>query len=528
MDNKFCQGPTSLLIENNLLYLYLPMSTIDDLIKIIKEGNYKNNHHRLSFIPHFRRRKSAIDLDLVRLAYDFAAEAHQGQKRKSGEPYINHSLETAIILAKVGMDQDTIIAALLHDVPEDTDYSLVDIEKNFGPEIAKLVSGITKLGVIKYRGIQKYAENLRKMFVSMAQDLRIILIKMADRLHNLKTLAVLPPEKQKRIAQESLEIYAPIAHRLGMGHLKGELEDWAFPYVYPQEYQWLKKEVLPKIELKMEYDQKVIKVVKKQLTSHKIKIISIHGRAKRLYSLYRKLIKPHYNRDVSKIYDLVAIRIIVPTVADCYNVLGIIHQLWKPLPGRIKDYISQPKPNGYQSLHSTVFCLEGKITEFQIRTPEMHEQAEYGIAAHWRYEETGKKSERFGGKGYTIPKKLKWIEELVKWQKEIQDSQQYLKALTVDVFRNRIFVFTPKGDVIDLPEEATPVDFAYHVHTWIGDHCSGAKINGQMTSLDNKLKNGDVVEIITDKNRKGPSRDWLKFVKTNAAKSKIRASVPKH
>ncbi len=495
------------------------------LIKILKEGNKGNN--KIPLFPNLRRQKPEYDLDLIRLAYDYAEQAHQGQKRKSGEPYINHSLETALTLAKMGLDQDSIIAALLHDVPEDTNYSLVEIEKNFGPEVAKLVAGITKLGIIKYRGMEKYAENLRKMFVSMAQDIRIILIKMADRLHNLKTLDSLPAEKQKRIAQESLEIYAPIANRLGMGHIKGELEDLAFPYVYPEKYEWMQKEIIPKIETKMEYIRKVIKVIEKELQQQKTKILSIHGRKKRLYSLYLKLQKPHYNGDVAKIYDLVAIRIIVPTVADCYQTLGIIHRLWKPLPGRIKDYIAQPKPNGYQSLHSTVFCLDGKIVEFQIRTPQMHEQAEYGIAAHWHYKESEKKTKKLGQKGYTLPKKLEWIQDLVKWQKNIADNQQYLKSLSVDFFKNRIFVFTPQGDVIDLPEEATPVDFAYHVHTWIGDHCSGAKINNRMASLEDKLKNGDVVEIITDKNRKGPNRDWLKLVKTNAAKSKIRSNMQK-
>lgn len=499
------------------------MAKIDDLIKILKE----KGNNRIPIFPHFRRKNAEYDLDLIRLAYDFAAEAHQAQKRKSGEPYINHALETTMTLAKMGMDQPTIIAALLHDVPEDTSSSLVEIEKNFGAEVAKLVAGITKLGIIKYRGLEKYAENLRRMFVSMAQDIRIILIKMADRLHNLKTLKALPPDKQKRIAQESLEIYAPIANRLGMGGLKGDLEDLAFPYVYPKEYQELKKETLPKIKTEMECIEKVIKVVKKELEQQKIKIISIHGRAKRLYSLYKKLQRPQYNGDASKIYDLVALRIIVPTVADCYQTLGIIHNLWKPLPGRIKDYIAQPKPNGYQSIHSTVFCLEGKVVEFQIRTQEMHEQAEYGIAAHWHYKESDKKPKKLGDKGYTLPKKLEWIEDLVKWQKDIQDNQQYLKSLSIDFFHNRIFVFTPKGDVIDLPEEATPVDFAYHVHSWIGDHCIGVKINGQMVNLEAKLKNGDVVEIITDKHRKGPSRDWLKFVKTNAAKGKIRAGAGK-
>ena len=514
------------------------MTRLDDLLKILKEDNKGN--HKIPMFPNFRHKNSGYDLDLIKLTYEYAQKAHKGQKRKSGEPYINHCLETAIILAEMGMDQPTIIAGLLHDVPEDTDYSLVDIEKNFGDEVAKLVSGITKLGVIKYRGMEKYAENLRKMFVSMAQDIRIILIKMADRLHNLKTLEALPKEKQKRIARESLEIYAPIANRLGMGHIKGEIEDLAFPYLYPKDHVWLTKEVMPKIELAMEYIEDIIKMVTQRLTERKIKIISIHGRPKRLYSLYKKLIKPHYNYDPSKIYDLVAIRIIVPTIADCYNVLGVIHEYCKPLPGRIKDYISQPKPNGYQSLHTTSF-IDGKIVEIQVRTPKMHEQAEYGIAAHWHYKETegkptslaSRRSGRLGGpkkindKGYALPKKLEWIENLVKWQKNIQDDQQYLKSLTVDFFSNRIFVFTPKGDVIDLPEDATPVDFAYHVHSWIGDHCAGTKINNRMTTLDATLKNGDVVEIITDKNRKGPSHDWLKFVKTSAAKSKIRAGAGK-
>ncbi|MDD2807837.1 MAG: RelA/SpoT family protein [Patescibacteria group bacterium] len=497
------------------------MSTVEDLIKILKTGDSSSS--RLAILPYFRKNSSAYDFDLIRLAYDFAAEAHRGQTRKSGEPYINHPLETAIILAKMGLDQPSIIAALLHDVPEDTNYTLVEVEKNFGPEVAKLVAGITKLGIIKYRGMEKYAENLRNMFVSMAQDLRIVLIKMADRLHNLSTLDSLPAEKQKRIARESLEIYAPIANRLGIGSIKGELENLAFPYVYPDKYQWMKKDVLPKVELKMEYLQSVIKVVKKELVANKIKFISVHGRQKRLYSLYQKLIRPQYNGDLTKIHDLVALRIIVPSIGDCYQALGVIHRLWKPLPGRIKDYIAQPKPNGYQSLHTTVFCLEGKIVEFQIRTIAMHQQSEYGIAAHWHYKETGKTDKKIGEKGYTLPKKLNWIEDLVKWQKNIRDNQQYLHSLSIDFFHNRIFVFTPEGDVIDLPEDATPVDFAYQVHTWIGDHCVGSRVNSQHSPLETKLKNGDVIEIVTDKNRKGPNRDWLKFVKTGAAKSKIKS-----
>lgn len=498
------------------------MPKLNDLLKILKEGNIKASEKH-PILAYLRRNKPEYDLDMIRLAYDYAVEAHKGQKRKSGEPYISHPLQTAITLAEMNMDQPTIIAGLLHDIPEDTSHSLVDIEKNFGEEVAKLVAGITKLSIIKYRGMEKYAENLRKMFISMAQDIRIVMIKMADRLHNLQTLDALPKDKQKRIAQESLEIYAPIAHRLGMGYIKGEIEDLAFKYVYPEKYQWMEQKIIPKIELKLEYVEKIIKTVEKKLKEEKIEIISIRGRKKRLYSLYRKLRKPHYAGDPTKIYDLVALRIIVPTVADCYKVLGIIHHNWNPLAGRIKDHISQPKPNGYQSLHSTVFCEGQKIVEFQIRTPEMHHQAEYGIAAHWYYKETDKDLKKMG-KGYTLPKKFEWMQDLVKWQEEIQDNQQYLKSLSIDFFHNRFFVFTPAGDVIDLPEGATPVDFAYHVHSWIGDHCTGAKINNRMSSLDAELKNGDVVEIITDKKRKGPSYDWLKFVKTSAAKSKIKTA----
>lgn len=505
------------------------MPTLDDLLKAIKASS-KQPSWRIPVIGNLRRNRRTIDLDLVKLTFEFAQEAHRGQTRKSGQPYVEHCLATAITLAQMGMDQETIIAGLLHDVPEDTAYSLVDIEKNFGAEVATLVAGITKLGKIKYRGIERYSENLRKMFISMAQDIRAIVIKMADRLHNLETLQYLPPKKQRRIAEESLEIYAPIADRLGMGQIKGEIEDRSFPYVNPEAFEWMQQEVLPKVELKKEYIERVIKVIAKELADKKLKVVSINGRPKRIYSLYQKLMKAPYDRDVSKIYDLVAVRVIVPTVTDCYNVLGIVHQLWKPLRGRVKDFISQPKPNGYQSLHTTVFGLEGKIVEIQIRTPQMHAQAEYGIAAHWYYKEAGDRINwrRIGDRGHTLPKKLKWVEDLVNWQKEISDSQQYLTSLAFDAFGNRIFVFTPKGDVIDLPEAATPVDFAYHVHTFIGDHCAGARINNQLVSLDTALKSGDVCEIITDKNRRGPSRDWLRFAKTTAAKTKIRANAGKH
>jgi guanosine-3',5'-bis(diphosphate) 3'-pyrophosphohydrolase len=498
------------------------MSTINDLLKLVKDENTRG----ISRIPGVTRllRNQAYDPVAIQLAYDYAADAHKGQFRKSGEPYIIHPLETAMIVATMGLDQDCIIAALLHDVPEDTSVTLVDIEKNFGKDVARLVTGITKLGVIKYRGMERYAENLRKMFVSMAQDIRIILIKMADRVHNLRTLDALRPDKQLRIARESLEIYAPIANRLGMGYIKGMIEDLAFPYVLPEEYAWMQKEILPAIKIKAESVESASKILRKELEKEKVKIIELRAREKRSYSLYVKLIDKEYNRDLSKIYDLVALRVIVPTVADCYNTLGIAHKLWKPLLGRIKDYIAQPKPNGYQSLHTTVFGPEGMIMELQIRTPEMNQQAEYGIAAHWHYKELGNKQARLGVKGKKVPQKLKWVEDLVRWQQEVQNNEQYLQSLSIDVFRDRIFVFTPEGDVIDLPEDATPVDFAYHVHSWIGDHTTGAKVNAHMVSLDHKLKNGDVVEIITDKNRKTPGQDWAQFVKTAAARGKIRAA----
>ncbi len=503
------------------------MPTIEDLLKILKSGGGKKITEKNLILSYLKRQKPNYDLVMIRLAFDYAKDAHKNQRRKSGDDYINHPLRTAMTLANMGMDQSTIIAGLLHDVPEDTDINLVDIEKNFGPEVAKLVAGITKLGVLKYRGIEKYAENLRKMFVSMAQDIRIVMIKMADRLDNLRTLVALPKEKQERIARESLEIYAPIANRLGMGFIKGELEDLAFPYLYPEKYQWLKDEVMPKMDLKLEYLQTVIKEVRSKLKEEKLKVIEIYGRKKRLYSLFLKLQRPQYKDDPEKVFDLVAVRIIVPTVADCYHALGIVHKLWKPVSGRIKDFISQPKPNGYQSLHTTVFCFDGKIVEFQIRTPDMQQQAEYGIAAHWFYKESPGSRRKVVDKDHALPKKFNWIQDLVSWQKNIADNKQYLDTLSVDFFKSRFFIFTPKGDVIDLPEGATPIDFAYHVHTWIGDHCSGARINNQIASLDAKLKNGDMVEIITDKNRKGPSRDWMGFAKTHAAKNKIKSALSK-
>ncbi|MDP6571726.1 MAG: RelA/SpoT family protein [Patescibacteria group bacterium] len=460
--------------------------------------------------------KLKVDKDLVRLAYDFAKDAHKGQVRKNGESYINHPLCTAITLAKYHLDQDTIIAGLLHDVPEDTDKSLADVKKEFGPNVAKLVEGITKLGKLKYRGIERYTENLRKMFVAMASDIRVIFIKFADRLHNLKTLDALESKKQERIARETLEIYAPIANRLGIWQLKGQLEDLSFKYLYTKDHKELKialdKNFSERGDLLKELRLKVADMLKKE----KIKIIEISGRTKDMWSLYRKL--QAHNNELHRIHDIIALRIIVPEVADCYKALGVVHNKWRPITNRFKDYIAQPKPNGYQSLHTTVFCDRGKTVELQIKTLAMHQAAEYGIAAHWHYDEKG---------SIKLDEGLDWVQELSKWQKEIQDSKQYLDSLKIDVFQDRIFVFTPKGDVIDLPENSTPIDFAYHIHTEIGDKATTARVNNQIAALDSHLKSGDMVEIVIEKGRKGPNRDWLKFVKTRAARDKIKAGSPK-
>lgn len=452
------------------------------------------------------------DLDTIRLAYDFAAEAHEGQFRKSGEPYIIHPLAAAHYLADLRIDPLIISATLLHDVPEDTPVTLEEIEKNFGPEITSLVRGITKLGKLKYRGVERYIENLRKMFVAMAEDIRVMIIKFADRIHNLQTLDALPPQKQYRVALESLEIYAPIANRLGMGEMKGQLEDLAFKYVYPKEYRRVKKIMEEKLKGKETCLIHMQKEVQIELKKAGITFASIHGRKKKLYSFYQKLEKK--DNDVSKIYDAVALRIVVPTIADCYATLGIVHKIWKPIKGRIKDYISQPKPNGYQSLHTTVFEEHGEIVEFQIRTPSIHEEAEYGISAHWHYDEQGSR----------LPARdIQWAKKLAEIQKDILNKLSDLEAIKIDFLQTRIFVFTPKGDVIDLPENATPVDFAYHIHTEIGNKCNGAIVNEKMVSLDSQLNNGDVVEIIIDKNRKGPNQDWLNFVKTHTAKAHIKS-----
>ncbi|MBI3638402.1 bifunctional (p)ppGpp synthetase/guanosine-3',5'-bis(diphosphate) 3'-pyrophosphohydrolase [Candidatus Wolfebacteria bacterium] len=460
-------------------------------------------------------------LNLVKKAFDFSKSAHEGQKRMSGEPYFQHSYKTALKLIEWRLDPQTIIAGLLHDTIEDTPYDLEKIKNEFGEEISFLVEGVTKLGHLKYRGAKARAENLRKMILALSQDLRVVLIKLADRLHNMKTLSAIPPQKQKRIALETYEIYATLAYRLGMQGLAGELQDLSFPYLYPEEYKWLTENVKERYEERVKYLEKVRPILEKALGENGIEIIKIDSRAKRYASLYRKLKRHEMNLDL--IYDLVAERIIVKTIEDCYAALGIIHQMWPPLPGRIKDYIALPKPNGYQSLHTTVFCVDNKPTEFQIRTQKMNEEAELGIAAHWVYEEEKENSES-GEKKVVFGKKreLGWVKQLREWQKDFPDSEEFIDSLKIDFFKDRIFAVTPKGEVIDLPAESTPIDFAYHVHSEIGDQAAGARVNNKIAPLDYKLSSGDVVEIIIQKNKK-PSESWLSFVKSEAARKKIQA-----
>ncbi len=459
------------------------------------------------------------DQELIRSAYEMAEKAHFGQKRASGEPYFNHVFETAKILAELGMDTTTVAAGLLHDVLEDTEVTEEEMGKAFGEDILNLVKGVTKLGTLKYRGHERHVESLRKFFVAMANDLRVVIIKFADRLHNLRTLEHLREDKRKRIAIESIEVYAPLANRLGIGKMKNELEDAAFPYAYPKEYAETEEILKEKAELYKKSLDEVRTVLEKELGKNRINSIELHDRMKHKYSLYRKLVK--YNMDIEKIYDIVALRVIVNNVEDCYRVLGLIHSLWKPLPGRIKDYIALPKPNGYQSIHTTIFTGLGGIAEIQIRTREMHQEAEYGIAAHFAYKEDGENAKIKNGSKY------KWIEELQNLNYSPDQPHNFIEHLKMDFFNDRIFILTPKADVVDLPADSSPIDFAYSIHSDIGDHTAGAKINGKMSPITSTLKNGDIVEIITNKNS-NPSSKWLEFTKTTVAKKHIRIYLEKN
>jgi GTP pyrophosphokinase len=467
--------------------------------------------------------KLILENGRIKRAYDLAQKMHSGQKRKNGEPYFNHVLITAEKIAEWRLDEDTIIAGLLHDIVEDTGYSIEKIKEEFGKDVAFLVGGVTKLGKIKYRGVERQVENLRKFMLALSQDLRVIIIKLADRLHNMQTLSALPPQKQKRIALETSEIYASLAYRLGMHWISGELEDLAFPYIYPREHQWLINNVKEKYEERASYVEKTKPIIKKILEDAGVQVLSIDYRAKRYSSLYKKLLR--YDMDIDKIYDLVALRIIVKDLENCYGTLGIIHNNWPPLPNRIKDYIALPKPNGYRSLHTTIFFVENKITEIQIRTKEMHDEAESGIAAHWAYE-ISKNTKKYNEKkaSFASKKELQWINQLKKWQNDFASPEEFLESLKIDIFKDRIFIITPKGEVVDLPAGSTPIDFAYQIHSDVGNSCTGAKVNGKIVSLDYQLRSGDIVEIHTQKNKK-PSESWLEFVRTNSAKNHIKDSL---
>lgn len=453
------------------------------------------------------------NFDLIRLGYAYAHKAHQGQKRKSGEDYIIHPLGVARILAELQLDAITITAGLLHDVVEDTEIELEEIKREFGEEVALLVDGVTKLSRIEFKSKEEQqVENLRKMFLAMAKDIRVILIKLADRLHNMRTLKHQPPEKQKEIAEETIEIFAPLAHRLGIFKLKWELEDLALRYLDEEQYYHLVQTINMKRQEREDYINEVIGILQKHLKEMGIDA-DIQGRPKHFFSIYNKMTKQ--GKSINEIYDLIAVRVIVGTVKDCYGVLGVIHSLWKPIPGRFKDYIAMPKPNMYQSLHTTVIGPRGEPFEIQIRTWEMHRTSEYGIAAHWRYKEGSPLSDR------EFEDKLSWLRQLLEWQRDMRDAREFMDSLKVDLFSDRVYVFTPKGDVVELSAGSVPIDFAYRVHTDVGHRCVGAKVNGRIVPLDYKLKTGDIVEILTSKTGT-PSRDWLNIVKTSQAKNRIR------
>jgi GTP pyrophosphokinase len=456
--------------------------------------------------------KPNANFELIEKAYNLSKQAHEGQERVSGDPYITHPVEVGCILAELEMDESSIAAGILHDTIEDTTFTYEQVKKEFGEEIAELVDGVTKLTKIPYTTKQEIqAENFRKMFLAMAKDIRVIIIKLADRLHNMRTLKFMNKDKQIQKARETMEIYAPLAHRLGMHKIKWELEDLSFRYLDEKNYYDLVEKIAKKRREREEYINNIIADVAKKTEEVGIEV-DIEGRPKHLYSIYKKM--STQNKTIDQIYDLFAIRLIVDTVKDCYTVLGLMHELFKPMPGRFKDYISMPKPNMYQSLHSTVIGPEGIPFEVQIRTWEMHRVAEVGIAAHWQYKE--------GGSGEkTYAEKLSWLRQMIDWQKDARDADEFMENLKIDLFTDEVFVFTPKGDVKNLKAGSNPIDFAYSIHSAIGNRMIGAKVNGRIVNLDYELKNGDIVEIITSGASNGPSRDWLKIAKTSQARNKI-------
>ena len=472
--------------------------TIDDIVSEVKHT------------------QPGADVDLIRRAYDLAKEAHEGQKRASGEEYIIHPLNVAYILSDMHLDEAAISAALLHDVVEDTTFTIEEMQEKFGGEVALLIDGVTKLGKIEYKSKEEQQlENYRKLFLAMARDLRVILIKLADRLHNMRTLKYMRADKQKRIARETIEIYAPLANRLGISNIKCELEDLCLRYLEPEIYYDLVENVSQKRQERQAFIDEAMAQLREKLESSGMKA-EIRGRAKHFYSIYKKMRRD--NKSIAEIYDLSAVRVLVDTEAECYGVLGLIHAMWKPMPGRFKDYIAMPKSNGYQSLHTTVMT-SGYPLEIQIRTFAMHQVSEYGFAAHWKYKETGKSATA----GDAYDQKMSWLRQMVNLQQELNDPREYVEALKVDVFSDEVFVFTPKGDVIGLPKGSIPLDFAYRIHTEVGHHCVGAKVNGKLVPLEYKLKNGDIVSIITNKANNGPSRDWLNIVASSETRNKIRS-----
>ncbi len=465
----------------------------------------------LELIEKVLQTRPASDIELLRRSFDFAAEHHRNQSRKSGDPYLSHPLEVAHILADMKLDIPTLSAALLHDIVEDTRVTSVRIEERFGPEVARLVDGVTKISRLDLLAPEaRQAENVRKMLLAMVNDVRVVVVKLADRLHNMRTLGFLSSEKQQRIARETLDIYAPIAHRLGMGLIRGELEDLSFSYLEPEAFQELQNTVVSKRREFEAFLSELQETIRKRLEENGI-AAEVDGRVKRLYSIHQKSLRQH--RTIDQIYDLLAVRVITDTIRNCYAALGVIHQVWRPVPGRFKDYIAMPRPNLYQSLHTTVIH-SGQTFEVQIRTQEMHRIAEQGVAAHWRYKDGKDVSD-------ADDQRILWMRQLIEWVKDMQEPSDFMSTLKVDLYPEEVYAFTPKGKVLALPRGATPVDFAYAVHTQVGNQCIGAKVNGQIVPLRHRLSNGDVVEILTQKGH-APSRDWLNFVCTSRARSKIR------
>ncbi|MBF6604238.1 MAG: bifunctional (p)ppGpp synthetase/guanosine-3',5'-bis(diphosphate) 3'-pyrophosphohydrolase [Chloroflexi bacterium] len=471
-------------------------------------------HLRAALLESVRRHHPEADLALVERACDLAAEAHADQRRASGEPYVTHPIAAAQIVADLGIDPTAVAAALLHDVPEDTEYGLVDIEERFGPEVARLVDGVTKLSKFStHSHEQQQAENIRKMFLAMAEDIRVVLIKLADRLHNMRTLAGLPVEKQQRIARQTMEIYAPLAERLGIWQVKWELEDLAFKTLEPDAFRDLARLLDTRRRSRETYIDRAIETLRPELAQAGIEA-ELQGRPKHLYSIHKKMLRK--GAEFGEIYDVYAIRLLVSELKDCYAALGVVHSLWRPIPGQFDDYIAVPKNNLYQSLHTAVIALDGKPLEIQIRTHQMHQVGEVGIAAHWRYKE-GSRSDR------EYDAKLAWLRQLMDWQRDVSDATEFVEGIKLDIFQDQVFVFTPRGDVKDLPAGATPIDFAYRIHTDVGHRTIGAKVNNRLVPLDYRLKNGDIVEIVTTKAEHGPSRDWLTIVRTTHAREKIRS-----